>query len=383
MIAYLTLTAQKINSRMNIALFSINKHVYSETFIAAHKTLLNGNVFYYYGNNIANMKLENSDFDIRDYTLKQMILSRLSKSYKNRINRANLLSNNLKANKIDVALVEYGTLAFNLLPLFRIWNIPFIVHFHGYDASVKNVIAGCNNYKEVFERASAVIAVSKTMELALLDMGCPKGKLYYNTYGPNDLFLKVESDKSELLLVGIGRFVDKKAPYFTILAFSKILESFPKTKLILAGDGPLLNTSKNLVEYLGIENSVSFPGSVTPDHFRELLSKCRAFVQHSITSAEGDMEGTPVAILEAQAASIPVISTYHAGIQDVVENDLTGLLVKEKDVEGMANAMFKLLSSKNLADDMGNKARQNILANFTMSRHIRVLNEILQNLTKK
>jgi colanic acid/amylovoran biosynthesis glycosyltransferase len=368
---------------MNIALFSINKNVYSETFVAAHKNLLQGRIFYYYGSRLAHIQLENSDLKLFDRGLKKQIRRKLSKSYGNRTEPQSLLYKSLLDNKIDVILVEYGTLAHKLLPLFRICNIPYVIHFHGYDASVRSVIEECDHYKEAFAKASKVIAVSKFMKHSLEKLGCPKEKLLLNTYGPNDLFLKVKATKEKLELLAIGRFVDKKAPYFTILAFSKVLEKVPNAKLIMAGDGPLMNMCENLVEYLGIKTSVSFPGVVTPDEFRKLLSTCRAFVQHSIIAANGDMEGAPVAILEAQAAAVPVISTYHAGIPDVVTNKVTGLLIAEKDVEGMTNAMLTLLKDKSLAQKMGLKARKNIMANFTMNDHIEKLNAVLLELIKK
>ncbi|OEK08839.1 hypothetical protein A8C32_00755 [Flavivirga aquatica] len=364
---------------MNLAIFSINKKTYSETFITAHKTLLDGNIYSYYGSHIENIKLENSQEELFGYTIFQKIIRKLVKSYRIKTTKQALLRNSLLKNKIDVILVEYGTLAHKLLPLFRIYNKPFIVHFHGYDASVRSVIEECNNYKEVFSRARGVIAVSKVMKKKLLDLGCEKEKLHYNTYGPNDSFLNVKPNYEEKLLVGIGRFVDKKAPYLTILAFSKVLKVLPDANLVLAGDGHLLNTCKNLVEYLKINNSVSFPGSISAKEFKEILSQCRAFVQHSIISGEGDMEGTPVAIIEAQAASIPVISTLHAGIPDVVLQGETGILVDEKDVDGMAKGMIKLLENKSLAKQMGENGHENIFKNFTMSKHIDNLNAIIKD----
>lgn len=362
---------------MNIAIFSINKNVYSETFVAAHKNLLQGRIFYYYGSRLAHIQLENSDLKLFDFGLKKQIRRKVSKAYRNRTEPQSLLHKSLIDNNIDVILVEYGTLAHYLLPLFRICDISFVIHFHGYDASVRSVIEKCDGYKEAFAKASKVIAVSKFMKHSLEKLGCPPEKLILNTYGPSDLFYEVNSTKENLELLAIGRFVDKKAPYLTILAFSKVLDQFPEAKLIMAGDGPLLNTCINLVEYLGITDAVSFPGVITPDEFRNRLATCRAFVQHSLVAQDGDMEGTPVAIIEAQAAAVPVISTYHAGIPDVVQNKLTGLLVPEKDVEDMASAMIKLLSDIELAKKMGNSGRSNIQENFTMKRHIDMLNEVL------
>lgn len=76
----------------------------------------------------------------------------------------------------------------------------------------------------------------------------------------------------------------------------------------MAGDGYLHNTVKNLARFLGIERQVFFPGVIPPESFADYLKESLAFFQHSITAKNGDMEGTPVAILEAGAAGLPVIS---------------------------------------------------------------------------
>ena len=138
-----------------------------------------------------------------------------------------------------------------------------------------------------------------------------------------------------------GRFVDKKAPHLTLLAFRKVLEHFPDAELVIVGDGPLLPVCRDLVRYYRMDANVTLPGVVTPGEVCEQFSHCAAFVQHSVTGRNGDMEGTPVAVLEAAAAGLPVIATRHAGIPDVVCHGQTGLLVDEHDVDGMATAMQK------------------------------------------
>lgn len=368
---------------MNVAIFSISENVYSETFIAAHRYLLEGNIFYYYGDNYERLQIERIHKPITGYSFKQRVFRKLSKSYRKKHTRCDLIKKSLFENKIDVILVEYGTLAYKMLPLFKIIDTPFIVHFHGYDASVKSIIKACKNYKEVFEKASAIISVSKQMESSLLVLGCPKEKLYYNPYGPNDSFLEIKSTCKTETLICIGRFVDKKAPYLTILAFNKALKKVPTAKLIMAGDGYLLNTCQNLVEYLGIINSVSFPGVISPSEFKDLLSNSRAYVQHSITASNGDMEGTPLAVLEAQAAAVPVISTLHAGIKDVIIDKETGILVKEKDIDAMANGIVKLLKNTDLSKKMGKKGKENIIKNYSMAKHIHGINQIIIKVTKQ
>jgi len=94
------------------------------------------------------------------------------------------------------------------------------------------------------------------------------------------------------------------------------------------------------------------------------------------------MEGTPLAVLEASAAGLPVISTYHAGISDVVKHEETGLLCDEGDVDTMAENMIKILKNKELAKEMGAKAKDRIEKYFAMDIHINNLYNILESASK-
>ncbi len=363
---------------INIALFSPNEAVYSETFVYAHKTLLQGNMFYYYGTRF-DIKLENSSMNLhhRPVSYVTKIKRKFKKPSYNYLMWSVLIQSMID-NDIDVILIEFGTHAHSLLPFLKQLEIPFVVHFHGYDASIYEIVKECNNYEEVFKHATSIIVVSTEMKEALVKLGCERSKITYTPCGPNDKFLEIKPTFSKEQLVGIGRFVDKKAPYFTILAFAKALKEVPNAKLILAGNGQLLNTCQNLVDYYGISDAVSFPGVITPDVFREILSDSRAYVQHSITSSIGDMEGTPVAIMEAQASGIPVISTRHAGIKDIVVEEETGFLCDEKDVDEMAKSMIRLLKNKQEGKMMGDRARKRIVENYTMSHHIKSIDTVLE-----
>lgn len=289
-----------------------------------------------------------------------------------------MLQKAFKTYKITAVLVEYGTHAHHLLSFLNGLSLPVVVHFHGYDASKKDLVEQCGHYTGVFKQAHKVVAVSKVMENKLLQMGCPKEKLVYNVYGPRPEFLEVFPKYIKQQFVAVGRFTDKKAPYYTILAFHAIAQQFPQAKLLMAGDGVLKSTCQNLVRHLGLQEQVVFLGVIDHQRYRELLAESLAFVQHSITAANGDMEGTPVAILEASAAGLPVVATRHAGIPDVVLHEKTGLLCNEHDVEGMANNMARLLNNSTEAQQMGQAGKQRILKHFNMQRHIEVLEKALQ-----
>ncbi|GAB5564465.1 MAG: glycosyltransferase [Winogradskyella sp.] len=362
---------------MNIAIFSPNQNPYSETFIQAHKNNLRGNIFFYYGQG-KNIKLKEGE-------VLSNSLERLKLKFENKVLNdpshnfwSKPLLRSLKKHKIESVLIEYGNHAFHLLPVLKSLKIPIVVHFHGYDASIYEVIRNCNNYKDVFKIATTIIAVSKVMEGKLLELGCPKEKLVLNVYGPNPIFHKIEPNFKKAQFISVGRFVDKKAPYLTVLAFQKVLRNFPKAKLLMAGDGGLLNSCKNIVRYLNLQNNVEFLGVIDKNDFKLLLSESLAFVQHSIIADNGDMEGTPVAILEASAAGLPILSTYHAGIPDVVIHKQTGLLCKEHDVEAMSNNMLQLLMNKELVKAMGFKGKSHILENFNMQKHINTIQKQLQ-----
>ncbi|MDQ3190812.1 MAG: glycosyltransferase [Bacteroidota bacterium] len=364
-------------NKMNIAIISPAKNAYSETFIQAHKALNKGNVKFYYGN-LYDILLEGDElFSNKLLVFWYRLVGKIFQRKGNYLIEKHLL-NSWKKHNIKAILVEYGTNAVKYLPILKKANIPFIVHFHGYDASVKKILeANKIEYEILFEQAAYIIAVSRVMEAKLLLLGCAREKLIYNVYGPNDGFFDVQPSYNNNTFVGIGRFVDKKAPYYTILAFKKVVEKYKDAQLILAGEGNLLNMCENLVKHLKIQKNVVFPGKIAPEKYKNHLEKSLGFVQHSITANDGDMEGTPVAIIEASAAGLPVVSTIHAGIPDVILNGETGLLVKEHDVDGMSEFMIKLLDDKEYAKQLGQAGKKRIKENFSMQRHLEILDNLL------
>ncbi|RXG24894.1 glycosyltransferase family 4 protein [Leeuwenhoekiella aequorea] len=361
---------------LNIALFSPAKNPYSETFIQAQKNNLKGNVFYFYGSG-DDIKLEGEDFNITQLSFCQKLNKKISHKPVSQFRATNIVRS-LKKNRIDVVLVQYGNHAHHLMPVFKQMNIGVVVHFHGYDASVKNVILSTNTYKEVFSRSTYIIAVSKKMKEMLLDLGCPEEKLILNIYGPNPLFLKVKPACSEKTIIAIGRFVDKKAPHLTILAFSKVLEKHPDAILLMGGSGVLYNACVDLSIALGCFDSIRFLNIIKPEEFQEVLSRARCFVQHSKIALNGDMEGTPVAVLEACAAGVPVVSTYHAGIPDVIQHGKTGLLSVEGDIRSMAEHIIQLLDNPDYAKQLGQAGKKRIKNHFSMERYITKLDELIR-----
>jgi colanic acid/amylovoran biosynthesis glycosyltransferase len=146
----------------------------------------------------------------------------------------------------------------------------------------------------------------------------------------------------------------------------------------MGGHGELLEACQTLAIALGIDNRVQFLGALRHEQVMPLFAKACCFVQHSVQPTYGDAEGTPVAILEAGAAGLPVVSTRHAGIQDAVIDGETGFLVEERDIDGMANAMVALLKDKALARAMGENAREHIQKNYNIDQHLSCIDGLLE-----
>ncbi len=361
----------------NLAILSPYENAYSETFIQAHKELPFNIFFYSKGINYVPSELEGTKKLVR---ITYKIFFKLKSLINGKSTRAeHTLKYLLKKKKIDCVLAEYGVTAASSLKVIQSLRIPLIVHFHGFDASDNDVLRTYKEkYLEVFDYATFVVSVSKKMSAGLIALGCPADKIIWNPCGPNINFFSIKPVlKKQQQFIAIGRFVDKKAPHLTIRAFSKIAKKYPETKLLFGGKGKLLRTCKELVKELGIDEQVLFLGKLSQSEIMSHFSASLAFVQHSVTAPSGDSEGTPVAVLEASAAGLPVIATRHAGIPDVIEHGKTGFLVEEFDVEGMADYMVQLYEDPEKAKMMGYEGSQNIRLHFTMEKHLNRLTEII------
>ena len=269
-------------------------------------------------------------------------------------------------------------------------DVPLITHFHGFDASVREVIDQYReSYLHLFEYCAAIIVVSRRMYRDLRDLGCPENKLIYSPCGfssfqPNEISIGTKQPKR---LVATGRFVGKKAPHLTLLMFAKVLEQYPNTRLIMIGDGPLFPVCVDLVKSLKIEKFVTLAGALPHEKTLNLVKNSDVFVQHSIVDHSGDSEGTPVSILEAMGAGRPVVSTRHAGIPDVIVHEQSGLLSEERDISQMSEHVIQLLKDDERSHQLGTNARNRALSYYTMEKSINRLQLVidaasrLQNMT--
>lgn len=383
-----------MKSKRNILIVSPSKIGLTETFIRAHIAGLDGNVIYLYGYDL-DFKTED-DQSLKDLyapklsvlyrienLLPHFILFRVRQSRNQQYTRQELIKRFIRENTIDVVLAEYGTSGSFIAPICKELKIPLVVHFHGIDASSYQVLKKFKEgYQFMYQYAKKIIVVSNAMKQALIDHGCPYDKLEINTYGPHSDYLVCEADYTSNHLVALGRHTFKKAPYLTILAFQKVLNDFPNLKLTMIGTGELFEVSKNLVKSLGLEKSIFLPGGLPREEIIPYLEKSFLFIQHSLVAGNGDSEGTPVGIIEAMAAGLPVVATRHAGIPDVVIDHETGFLVDEGDIDEMSRFIIKFAEDRLLTRDFGLRSKHRIRTEFTLERHLEIIDNTIRDATK-
>ncbi|ABM79294.1 glycosyltransferase [Prochlorococcus marinus] len=296
----------------------------------------------------------------------------------------------IRRHQPDVLMTEFGFHAVRVMEAAAWSDTPLIVHFRGSDASAQNRLGLLKDrYRRLMVIVSGIIVKSQPMRRTLLALGAPNDHLIVSPSGADErLFHGADPGRSSPLLVAVGRFVAKKGPLQTIRAFAAMRQSLPEpvalsTKLVMLGDGPLLAEARQLVEALALGSAVILPGLADRQRVAELLRQARCFVQHSQVAPDGDREGSPVAVMEAQLSGLPVVATRHEGIPEVVEDGVSGFLVDEGDLQGMAAAMARLIVEPDLAARLGAAGKRRAAANFTARHHLEQIAALLRKVIQE
>jgi len=185
----------------------------------------------------------------------------------------------------------------------------------------------------------------------------------------NDIICKSKrSGNGSVAIVSVSRLVEKKGLEYGIRALHRCISSTNiNVKYVIVGDGPLEVELKSLVRDLGLTKVVTFVGSKTRSQVMDILETSDILLAPSVTSPDGDQEGIPVAIMEAMAHGLPVISTWHSGIPELVRHGQSGILVPERDVESLSAALFSLIEDEVRCMSMGRIGRKTVETQFNIS----------------
>jgi colanic acid/amylovoran biosynthesis glycosyltransferase len=165
-------------------------------------------------------------------------------------------------------------------------------------------------------------------------------------------------------ILSVGRFVEKKGFEFGIRAVSALIGEDFEIEYLIAGDGPLNTQLKQLVSQLGTSDHIRFLGWKQPDEIAELLRKSDLLLAPSVTACDGDMEGIPVALMEAMASGTLVVSTSHSGIPELVQHGVTGWLAEEGSVTSLVDVLRRAVECRSGWNQVRAAARDKIEQEF-------------------
>lgn len=251
-------------------------------------------------------------------------------------------------------------------------KIPFVVSLHGSDIYLakKNLLfrtlAGY-----VFKRAAGVTACSKELQQSAIELGASRDTLLLPWGADPDIFSPLRKNPTirgrydisleDKLIIAIGRLVPKKGFENLLIALHSIITKHPNVRIILGGDGPLLNRLVQQSLALNLSEHVKFPGRIPWDEVPEFLATADIFVLPSIRDEHGNVDGLPTVLLEAMSSGVAVVASDIGGVELVVKQNESGIIVIPGDTTALSDAILDLISRPDFRDSLATNARASVI----------------------
>ncbi len=269
------------------------------------------------------------------------------------------------------------------LALRRDLGVPLVVTLHGYDVmcadeahrQTRRGRLYLRRRTQLWSEATLFVCVSNAIRDRALSLGFPAGKLRVAPIGVDtDLLAPSGALTTDPTVLFVGRLVPKKGCDLLIEAFAHVQARLPEARLLIAGDGP----DRRLLERLASSRTIGteFLGMQTPKETATLMRNARCLAAPSMTAANGDAEGLPIVLCEALALGVPVASTRHSGIPELIGHREQGLLSEEADVEGLAAHLLELLTDDALAVRLRKAGRARVEQCFDLRRQTQALEQL-------
>ncbi len=339
-----------------------------------------------------------SDFDEKDYPI--LSLAETDKFFDRFIYRCRkiittkdvkLIGDFISRHHVELLHFHFGHDAGVYLPKLTQIKIPKIVSFYGFECSgFPSYLWGYGKYylnKRVFKHADIVLAMTEDMKKDLIGLGCAENKIIVHYYGTDTREFKAVHHyppKKPVNFSIVSGLIPKKGHLFLLKAFEKAVRKNKNIQLKIVGDGPTGEVIKNYVRKNGFADFVKFYPRVkyaSAEHKR-YFAKADVFVHPSVTGPNGDKEGIPGAIIEAMAAGLPVISTYHAGIPHVIEHNKTGMLVQEWDIDQLTNYILEIAQDSEKRNRIAIAGQKYALGNLDLVENEKELEQIYQSVRR-
>lgn len=263
----------------------------------------------------------------------------------------------------------------------QLFGLPLVVSLHGSDVAVAErhwLAAGVAG--TVFRLAKQMTACSGDLHDRALLLGARPESSSVIPYGVDTSAFKPRPEAGALvreelglapdtpIVLALGRFVYKKGFNVLLDAWPQISQQHPDARLVLAGDGDLRGELEAQARQLQIADKVFFTGMLDRNRTALYLNAPDVYVVPSIRDQSGNVDGLPNVLLEGMGVARPIVASRVAGIPQVIDDGVHGLLVPEKDPLALAQAIDRLLADRALAQRLGQAARQRIEQELTWDR---------------
>lgn len=265
----------------------------------------------------------------------------------------------LKQLNAQLVHAHFGTSAVDIWPYVKQIGLPMLVTLHGFDISIKKEWWESGKRgrrkkaypKRLLQLAQEpnvhFLAVSTAIKKRAVEFGIPEDKITISYIGvdtesfqPGNVPLTQRRNR----ILYIGRLVEKKGATYLLKAFAKVKAQVSDAELVIVGKGPLEPQLVRQIEELTIKD-VRFTGALSSEEVKTEIDNAKIFCLPSITAENGDAEGLPISILEAQASGIFVVTSSSGGVGDNLIHDKTCFMFKEKDSEELASLLIRLLEN--------------------------------------
>lgn len=299
-----------------------------------------------------------------------------------RFGRVGRFAARLRAFQPAVMHSHFGTTGPSALALAEALNVPLVVTYHGQDATIADEQARktwrgreyLRGRAIVMERAARFIAVSDFIRAKLIAKGYPADKIVTHYNGIDLDYFRRGNQVREPVVVFVGRFVEKKGCEYLVRALARLRNQGRKARGVLVGDGPLRPMLERLADETGAQ--VAFTGFLPLPEVKDWLARASVVAVPSATAKNGDSEGLPTVILEAQAMKTPVVATRHAGNAEGVAEGRSALIVGERDVEALAEGLRFFLEQASAVESFGAAGRAFMESQFDITTQARGLEHI-------
>lgn len=288
----------------------------------------------------------------------------------------------IQKQNIELIHARFGVTGAELLNVKQELGIPLLTSFHGFDlpSNIRTQEKYKGNLERLFKEGDAFTVTSNNMKKILVEYGCNKHKIFVHHSGidiekfsfkhrsfPEDGIIKILS---------VGRLVEKKGMKYLIDAVKKVYEQYSSIRLCIAGEGKLRSQLEAQVEQLQLGEVVTFLGEVSQAEVIHEMQQSHLFVLASTTTSEGNQEGIPNVLKEAMASGLPVVSTKHAGIPELVRHGKSGFLVNERDSAAMSDSLLWLINNPDQWNKIGKEGRRVVTRLFNTQKQIEELESI-------